>query len=224
MILSVLSVRNRTAFLKHPLIFTNKPKPRWLGLKSCVWTAPVPLRRVFRLEAHYANYEKLFCTILGVGPAGIDHVVDELCSISDEEGPSAQRFEELFSLLGRFLSDTHKLRPGQVQRIRNAPIFPIVRKLNGSQDGSGASWQSASNSVWYIADRSTLERAFRGKVDMLDLPVRLVRALNALFKDLGLQNMFLSSHVKTTTMVSGASIRDIRREADLKIRVKHLYQ
>lgn len=222
--LSVLTISNRTAFRESPLVFVSKPKRKWLSHTACVWDAPHPLNRVTKLKSRYRNSKQLFCSILGVADAGTGHIVDELCSLPDEGDLAVRRFEELFSLLGRYKSQHSELSRRQIQRIKDATVFPVINQGNDTHEQSSISMHSMHSGGWYVPDKATLERAFRGKVAMLSLPVKLVRASSDLFEDLGYDHMFLSSVIEETTEMRGTSIRDIRREGDLQTRLKYISQ
>lgn len=215
---------NRTAFCQSPLVLILKPRRKWLSHTSCVWNAPEPLKRVAKLRGRYRNCKELFCSILGVGNAVTGHVVDEICSLPDEGELVVQRFEELFSLLGRYHAQHSKLNRRQIQRIQYATVFPVMDQGNEVDGHSKISLHSMHSGGWYVPDKATLERAFRGKVAMLSLPVKLVRILRDLFEDLDYDDMFLSSVVEETTETRGTSIRDVSREGDLKTRIKYISQ
>ncbi|RYO93890.1 hypothetical protein DL762_000845 [Monosporascus cannonballus] len=213
----------QTAFSKRPLVFVNKPKPKWLSHEACVWTAHALLKQVIKLKTHYRDCKNLFRSFLGVESAGTKHVVDEFCSTSDDDDETAQRFEKLFSLLGDFHSSKSSLSDEQIERVQSAPVFPILEKGDGSQEESGIALRSMDDMDWYIPDSATLETAFRGKVDMLSLPVKSVRMLRGLFEDLDCKNMFLSSAVETVEP-SGTCIRDRLGEDNLKTRLRYISQ
>lgn len=219
----MLTTSNRTAFRQRPLVLVSNPRCEWLSHTSCVWDAPDSLKRVAKLRDRYSNCKRLFRSTLGVGNADTGHIVDELCSLSDEADVAVQRFEELFSLLGRYNAQHSKLNRGHIQRIRDAAVFPVM-KGNYIDEEARISFRSMYNGGWYVPDKTTLERAFRGKVAMLNLPAKLVRTLRGLFEDLDYNCMFLSSVIKETTETRGTSIRDMCWEGDLKIRLKYISQ
>lgn len=220
----MLTTSNRTAFRQSPLVLVSKPRRQWLSHTSCVWNAPEPLKRVTKLRGRYPDCKQLFCSILEVGNAVTGHIVDELCSLPDEGDLAMQRFGELFSLLGRYHSQHSKLSRGQIRRIQDATVFPVIDQETDLHEQSESSLQSIRSGGWYVPDKATLERAFRGKVAMLSLPVMLVRNLRDLFEDLEYGHMFLSSVVEETTETSGTTIRDLRSEGDLKTRLKYISQ
>ena len=219
--LVMLMLPNRTAFRESSLVFINKPKPRWVNHKSCVWAAPTLLKQVIKLKVVYGDCKKLFCDFLGVKVAGTKHFVDELCSISDEDDQAVSRFQELFSWFQYY---KHDLDDKQIQRIKSASIFPVLDKEDDSLDVFCFSFRSVDDGDWYIPDRATLESAFRGKVDILSLPVKSVMMLRDIFEKLGCEDMFLSSAIEETVEPRGTSIRDKAREVDLKTRLKYISQ
>lgn len=182
------------------------------------------MKRVTKLRGRYRDCKRLFCSILGVSNAVTEHIVDELCSLPDEGDLAVQRFEELFTLLGRYNAHHNKLSDEQILRIQNATIFPVMGQENDIHEQYNNSLLSMNSWCWYVPDKATLERAFRGKVAMLSLPVKLVRTLRDLFKVLDYDHMFLSSVVEENAETRGMSIRDVGREGDLRTRLSHISQ
>lgn len=215
----ILTVSNRRAFQNSPLVLITKPNLKWSSHSPCVWTAPAPLKRITSLKKCYSDCKTLFCELLGVTSATTIHVVNEFCSISDEASQALPRFEELFSLLQRFHSDKSELDVKQIKRVRGARVFPILEGRSAS-----ITLRSVDDGNWYIPDKATLGSAFIGKVDMLSVPVKLVKAQRGLFADLGCGDLFLSVAVQETVKPRGVSIRDELREDDLKTRFKFISQ
>jgi len=204
-------------------VFIAQPNPKWIGHDTCVWTAPAPLKQVIRLKSRYKDCKTLFHDFLGVEPAGIGHVVDEFCSLSNESCQDpVLRCEELLSLLNSFLTKGSQLDDGEIERIRFARAFPVLNASDASQAEPNIVLRSLYDGGWYIPDRTTLESAFRGKVDLLNLSVKSVQFLNCVFKELCCEAKALSSAVKETVEIRGEKIRDVSKEQDLEIRLKYI--
>jgi hypothetical protein len=216
-------VHKRKAFGDRDLVFIRKPKPRWQSHKTCVWTAPVPLKQVINLATHYRDCKKLFRGILEVPPANTEHVVDEFCTISKASNQAVQRFEEMFSLLAAY-HDKSPIDDHQYNMIQSAPVFPILEKTGGSQEEPSIVMRSIRGKDWYIPDKTTLYSAFRGKIDLLNLPVKLVRKFRGLFTALHCEDIFLSSAVQEEVESNGMGVRDQLREISLEIRLKYISQ
>ncbi|KAF5689039.1 hypothetical protein FDENT_4541 [Fusarium denticulatum] len=196
-----------TAFLEQPLVLVQKPEPRWLDHLSCVWDAPGALKQVTRLRNRYPTCRQLFISILGVRQASTEDIVEELCSVSDEGDLVVQRFSELFFLLKEYVVDHEELSKDQVQRIREAAIFPIVVEGGSSDEQPRITRQSICEGNW---------------VAMLSMRVKDVKTLHELFENLDCKQMFLSCAVGQSTELKGTCIRDLRREEDLMIRLDYL--
>lgn len=165
----------------------------------------------------------MFCDFLGVEPAGIRYVVDEFCSLSNGCFEDlVQRCEELLLLLNGFLTKGSELDDREIGRIATAHLFPVLEASDASQAEPNIVWRSLDVGGWYIPDRTTLQSAFRGKVDLLNLSVKSVQSLDCVFKELGCEDMLLSSAVEETVEPRGTSIRDMLKEQDLKTRLKHI--
>ncbi|GAB1311860.1 hypothetical protein MFIFM68171_02070 [Madurella fahalii] len=211
------------AFESTPLVFVPKPKPKWLSHKDCVWTAPKLLTRVTKLITYYRNCESLFHSLLGVKKAGTQHVVDEFCEPTSKEGDNIeQHFKAMLSLLARFHRKS-SLTDDQIRKIRSASILPILAKGFTPVEGlSRVEMRSLRDKDWYIPDIVTFEAAFRGKVDMLALPVQSARALKGLFEDLGCEEEFLSEAVTRSVTPDGITVRNVREEQDLRKRLRYI--
>lgn len=217
----------RVSFSLLPLVFVTKPNPRWLNHRFCVWTAPSSLKSLVTLKRRYADCRILFRTCLNVGDADTEHVVNEICSVSISngvDGTMIQRFKDLFRLMGHYHSTKSPLKQSEIEKIKSSSIFPIVEQGGDSPNEPRVTLHSVDDSDWYIPDQATLESAFRGKVNLLSLPVALIRDLESIFKILGCEDRFLSSSVKQAVEPRGTCIRYIARENELKIRLKNICQ
>lgn len=214
---------HRTAFESKPLVFVPKPKPKWLNHKDCVWTAPKLLTRVTKLFTYYRNCESLFRSLLAVKEAGTQHVVDEFCEpASKEDDNTEQHFKAMLSLLARFHRNSG-LTDNQIRKIRSASVFPVLAKGFAPVEGlSRIEMRSLRDKGWYIPDIVTFEAAFRGKVDMLALPVQSARAMKGLFEDLSCKEEFLSEAVTRRVTPDGMTVHNVREEQDLRKRLRYI--
>lgn len=202
----------------------DKPTPRWLNHKSCVWKAPKSLRRVEALASHYPECKDLFHRCLGVESAGTKHVVNELCFPIPGEPNIEHRFADLMSLLDRLHSKgKDPLSRSEIWRLRHRPLFPVRRPRYHSEKGVVV-MRSMDDYTWYIPDNTIFEDTFRDKVDMLSIPAATAKTLRNLFKILMLDHMFLSSAVKQEVKRRGKQRWDNLSEVDFNTRVKYLSQ
>ncbi|KAJ4179707.1 hypothetical protein NW755_012264 [Fusarium falciforme] len=208
-------------FNSKPLVFVARPHPEWITHGSCVWSAPSALKQVTRLSNRYGDCRKLFCNILGIGPASIENVADELCLLQEETSEGmAKRCEELLTMLSERLTAGSELPVTHYLRILHAKVFPIVRAAHADAK-SEIILRSLHNADWYIPDRLTLEAAFRGKVNILNFSVRVVNVLDCFFSRMNSRSKYLSSAIEETVEPRGTSIHDMSTERDLKIRVQY---
>lgn len=216
---------HRRAFESQPLVFVPRPTLQWLSHKDCVWTAPKLLTRVIKLQTYYRNCESLFRSLLNVKEAGIQQVVSEFCAPTNNEDDNVeQHLQAMLSLLAKFHRNS-SLTKHQIAKIRIASVFPILCKdLTPAEGLSRRQMRSLSDRDWYIPDIVTFEAAFRGKVDMLALPVQSVRALKDLFEDLWCEKEFLSAAVTRTVTPDGMTVRNLRDERGLGERLKYISQ
>jgi hypothetical protein len=207
------------------VLIPEKNHRRWVLHDSCVWKAPSILRHVVRLSSYYRDCEKLFVTVLKVKAAGLAQVVHEFCcTFEGNQERAVQRFEEICSTLAGLLSQNRALTPNQLELIRRARAFPISPSRDNAQEKSGLLWRSIQDGGWYIPDKITLENVFRGRISLLDIPVKSVGALQELFRALGCTSLLLSQCVRETVEPRGNSIRDLGVENELDTRLEHISQ
>lgn len=206
-------------------MFVPNPKPRWLSHKECVWTANKLLKRVTKLKTHYRKCEGLFHSLLKVQEAGIQHVVDEFCKpTSTGDHNIEQHFKGMLFLLANF-HRISSLTGDQIRKIRSASAFPILAKGFTPEEGfSLIEMRSLRDKGWYIPDIVTFETAFRGRIDMLALPVQSTRALKGLFEHLWCEQEFLSAAVKRTITPDGITVRNVFEEQNLRQRLRYIFR
>ncbi|RSM01630.1 hypothetical protein CDV31_011271 [Fusarium ambrosium] len=208
-------------FESKALVFVARPHPEWVKHGSCVWSAPSSLKQVTKLSNRYGDCRKLFCNILGVGPASIENVADELCLLQEETSDgTAERCEELLTMLSERLTSGSEFPVTHYLRILHAKVFSVVKATHGDVK-SEVVLRSLHDADWYIPDRLTLEAAFRGKVDMLKFSVRVVNLLDSFFSRMNSRNKYLSVAIQETVEPRGSPIHDMSTERDLKIRVEY---
>ena len=179
------------------------------------------MKQVIRLKSRYKDCRTLFRNFLGVKPAGIGHVVNEFCSLSNARCKDpAQRCAGLLSLLWRFLTKGSQLDDGEIWRIARTNAFPVLEATATPQ--VEPQLRSLDSGGWYIPDKTTLKSAFTGKVDLLNLSVKSVQSFVGVFEQLGYEKMTLSSVVEEIVKPRGEKIRDKAKEKDLKTRLKHI--
>ncbi|KAF5530972.1 hypothetical protein FMEXI_13212 [Fusarium mexicanum] len=197
----------QTAFMEEPLVLVQKPTPKWLSHLSCVWDAPGALKQVTKLRNRYPTCRQLFVSILGVRQASTEDIVEELCSVSDEDDLVVQRFSELFFLLEEYVANHEELSKDHARKIREAAVFPIVAEGGSSDEQPSIILQSICEGDW---------------VAMLSMPIKDVKTLRELFEGLDCKQRFLSCAVVQSTELKGTCIRDLHREGDLMIRLDYL--
>lgn len=215
----------RRAFESEPLVFVPKSKPKWRSHKDCVWTAHKLLTRVTKLKTYYRNCETLFHSLLGVKEAGTQHVVDEFCRPTSKDDENIeQHFRVMLSLLAKF----HRrsiLTEDQIRKIRSVSCFPILTKrFTPGESISRIEMRSLREKNWYIPDIVTFESAFRGKIDMLALPVQSARAMIDVFEDFRCEEKFLSKAVTRDVTPDGMTVRNVCGEQDLRKRLRYVFR
>lgn len=134
----------------------------------------------------YPENRRLFCDILGIRDANLDHLVSEAARFSRADG--LPYFIELLQEVEKFIQDDtpeSSLRP-----LRQSYIFP-VRHASAS---SGFNFLSRVDSLseWFITDCTHLEKSFRGKVPMLAFSVGDIGRIKRLLQMIGAEHRKLS--------------------------------
>lgn len=96
-----------------------------------------------------------------------------------------QRCGDVLSLLRHFLTKGSQLDEGEIRRISTTHAFPVLEVSDASKAEPRIALRSLDDGGWYVPDRTTLESAFRGKVDLLKLSVKSVWSLDCVFERLG---------------------------------------
>jgi len=172
----------------------------------------------------YGDCKRLFCDILQIQPAGLQHVVDEFCSLSEgsAEKASGRCCRSALSterFLRQWFTATHFVSQN---RLKAARSFPVVQSGESPEAEPDVVLRSLDDGNWYISDSTILESAFRRKIDLLLLEVKQVRPLRCVFEHLGCQSMLLSNAVTERTTPHGMCVRDKEKEQELQCRLKHI--
>jgi hypothetical protein len=172
---------------------------------------------VIDLHQRYPDAEQLFYETLYVKPATIGHVVNEFCHLpTDDSQDKVKRCQELLILFKAFLNKGATLDSSNMRKIRDVSAFSVTTAESGTVQ------RALSNQSWYIPDKSILTDAFRGKVELLDMPIKVVDSLRAVFIAMECKNKFLSEAVHQVIHTRGEVIRDHETENEFKIREKHI--
>lgn len=181
-----------------------------------MWTAPACLKKVIRLQSHYPNCRSLFHDNLKVHPAGLKHIVDELCSLSTEHWENvAERSEVLLRQVADVIPMGNLDFNSDIRRLKKACAFPVSK-------GPETQKLLSLSETWYISDKTTLHATFEGKVEILDFPVKLVKSLKPIFQALECESRYLSEVVVEKVRPHGTGFRDTRKENELNARLKYI--
>jgi hypothetical protein len=121
----MLLITNREAFADYRLVYLQKLK-RWVSLSECVWDASLQLNSVYKLSSEYPLCSSLFRTCLLFGNATLDHVIQELQSVTTST--SFHALQEFLLLLNRYLKPDSP--PDCFSKLKGKKIIP-VRKPGG---------------------------------------------------------------------------------------------
>lgn len=215
----------RDVFSNHSLVFISQPNPKWVKHSSCVWNAPSALRRVIRLQSHYADCEKLFYNILNVKLAQTRYVVDEICSLSNGSCRDAEtRLVPLLSLLKDYSDEGLRLKPEDGRRLSAAKVFPVLEISEPPHAVSAVFLHSLDDESFAFPDKTTLRSAFYGKINMLSISVKQILPLMTLLENINciVVDFTLSEAVTEEVEPHGMSIRDKSREQELQSRLQHI--
>jgi hypothetical protein len=149
-----------------------------------------------------------------VGNVNGSHIVTELQYMNNYA--STERLKELLLLLNKYL--IVEVPSGLMSNLREKKIFP-VKNLDGNIDR-----RSYDEYNWYFADRQSLWDSFNGKLPLLDLDVKTVRALRPLIEAFGMMPWQLSVADEPKLEKVGTPIYDAEKTQDLRQRAVHFLQ
>jgi hypothetical protein len=195
----------RELFLKNNCVYlpisSFNLAPRWVALSQCVWEGPMCLRRHHRLSSIYPDYGILFKRYLGVKNAGLEVLIEEAREIN--ANTPLIHITDIFKELNKSIPDTKSAAsPSMLQAILTLQIFPLDeggKSMTGFDQLSSAT----SESEWYIADRTHLQKCFHGEVSLLAFAVGDVAMMKRLFHALNLQYRLLSKIAMKTPRIHG---------------------
>lgn len=197
-------------------------KPVWESHDTCVWAAPEVLKQVTKLQRRFEDCKHLFCKVLSVEDFSIQHVVSELCSVSDGPGAPAKRSEELLQLLNRMLAKGGQLHDDDLERISDEAIFPVLLAKGAPEARRSSVFRSLIDEDWYFPDKTTLRRAFEGKVDIADLSPKAIQGLRYLIERLSCEEKLLSKAVVEEVEPHGDPVRHFQKENELNFRLRFI--
>ncbi len=180
------------------------------------------LKRPIRLRRYYLAARVLFCEMLHVRPANIKHAVSEFRELSNEDSEDqVRRCEKLLKVLDDFVRNGSIFDTADLIRIQTAQSFSVLNTTDLSNEDRIVR-RSLCNDQWYIPDKVTLEGAFRGRLELLDMDVSVVQSLKQVFIAMRCEDKFLSNAVQEDVEPRGDVIRDLEKEEEFKIRAEHI--
>src|SRR6187402_102689 len=118
----MLLIINREAFADYRLVYLQK-RTQWVSLSECVWDAPKQLNSVHKLSSEYPLCSSLFRTCLRLGNATLDHVIQELQSVTSST--SFHALQELLLLLNKYLKPD--CPPDCLSKLKGKKIIPVTK-------------------------------------------------------------------------------------------------
>ncbi|KAN0099174.1 hypothetical protein V8E51_012949 [Hyaloscypha variabilis] len=200
----------REDFRTLRLIFVNN---NWVLWSKCVWNGE-GLSSFHNINSEYPQYRRLFRNYLALGNVNGSHVVTELQYMNSLV--SNERLNELVILLNKYLAV--EIPSGLMTNLRGAKIFPVKTR------DFIIDRRSYDEHNWYIADRQGLWDSFNGKLPLLDLDVKSVRALQPLIEALEMGPWQLSVADEPKLEMVGTPIYDDEKTQDLRQRAIHFSQ
>jgi hypothetical protein len=151
-----------------------------------VWKGPTCIRKLSVLSEIYPENRRLFCDILGIQDANLDHLVREATGFSCPDG--LPYLIELLQEVEKYIKDDTP--ESSIRPLRHSNVFPI--RLSSSSSGFNYLSRGESLSEWFIADCTHLEKSFRGKIPMLAFSVGDTGRIKRLLRMTGVEHRKLS--------------------------------
>jgi hypothetical protein len=140
--------------------------------------------QVIALEREYKDCKWLFCTLLGLKNANLEHVIDELLSRPE---PDFDGRKKLLLVLNEYLRN--KMSSSAIEKLKGGEIIP-VKMVRKPKDQTNL--MNYDRDTWYLADKTSLQESFKEKVWLIDFPVDVVRKLSPLVKAMKLEDYLLT--------------------------------
>lgn len=191
--------RTKAAFKNLPLVYLNET---WVYLQTCVWDAPLCLRKVRPLAPHYSIVKPLFKSVLGLQDANADDFVAELSALDNDAGSIESIKDMLLEL-----SDRVRSQPNcNFTPLKGRKVFPVVG-VEGRVNLS-----AESDNRWFISDAPHLKDSFKGVLPLLDFDITNQERLEPLLHAMQIWNRRLSQNAEEQEVVEGES-QAVREDA-----------
>lgn len=121
------------------------------------------------------------------------------------------------------MGDEVRFTTSQFMRLMFARIFPVIKADSTYNEAlPRIVYRALKDPDWYIPDRLTLESAFRGRIDLLNLPVKAVQSYSCFFSRLKCHTLYLSHVIIEAVEAQGLKVRDMVKEGELNTRLKYI--
>lgn len=151
-----------------------------------MWKGPTCIRKFSALSEIYPENRRLFCDILGIQDANLDHLVREAKEFSVAD--SLPYIIELLQEVEKYIKD--ETPESSIRPLRDSNVFPIHQSSASARFELSSPGDSLSE--WFIADCTHLEESFRGKLPMLAFSVGDTGRIKRLLRMTGAENRKLS--------------------------------
>ncbi|KAI1847927.1 hypothetical protein JX266_006040 [Neoarthrinium moseri] len=196
----------------------------WVSHKACVWKSAFDLKSKIVLEDHYPECSKLFGQIIPVSNAGAADYIEDSVSIIMEgsDGTAATR---AISFLKRLDAISGPSMSNEIIKLKSLKIFPVHCPTYGMETQARfLDIREDSTDKWYIADRTSLQDAFRGRVPLLEIDQADVPEIIKIIEYLNLKTRLLSEAVKVEVHSGGTEVEHFERTSELRKKLGYILE
>lgn len=192
----------RTFFKDNPLVYLVQTHYQnagvWIDIKKCCWDAPDCLRSVTALRPCYPDLKPLFQGILGLQNASVETIVAEIVQLDGNVDAVGDIKNMLLALGSQILqpADTTKMQSA-LRQLEKHRVIPIKGKEGQSI------LVTLTDQRWFVADRKSYQKAFGGKVHLLDFSLRDQQKLEPLLSRFSISLRRISELVVEETVIKG---------------------
>ena len=159
-----------------------------------MWSNAAKLKGRVSLNVEYERFKELFVDFLGVRPIDLSMAIDELQETGNRRLATADELKEsIWTVNSLLLREEGHREPGNLPE---AKIFPIKYP-------NGAIERVSISTDFFLVDREPFRRHFEASLKFFDFTLEEVSRLYPFIEWTGLEERYLSRHVKEFTSFHG---------------------
>lgn len=197
-------------FDNHALIYVvSNEGPSWRKASQCVWSTAARLRDMVSLNNEYEELRGFFVGVLGVRPVTLKMAIDELKQAGSRQEVVVEEVKASLLTVNSLLCSEQDQKQGE--ELEKSNILPVESKIFPVRYPGGEVQCVSAQTEFFIVDRESLRLKFEDRVKFLDFSLEEVSELRPFFGWAGLENRYVTRHVRESTSARGSDARPISR-------------